>query len=413
MEDTDVVVIGAGLAGLTAAKVAVEAGLDVVVLEAAEAVGGRVRTDVVDTMLLDRGFQLLNPAYPAVPSLVDVDALQLQPFDAGVRVARADGTHLLVDPRRHPFGAPHALSRSTGSLAEKLRFARYAVGCLAAPARLRARADQPYGTALDSAGVDGDLRRSVLQPFLAGVLGEDAQETSRLFVDLLLRTFARGRPALPAAGMQAMPEQLAAGLPAGCVRLHTTVHQVRSGRVATPEGSWRTGAVVVAASPSQAAAMCGLPAPTMRSLTTLYFHTDRSPVPGARPLLHLDGDRRGPVVNTAVVSDAAPTYCADGSLVAATVVGDERGLALERDVRRQLALIYQTPTRDWSLVRVYPIAQALPAMVPPLQLRQPVSLGDGLFVAGDHRDTASIQGALVSGRRAGHAAATMLRHRPH
>jgi len=185
------------------------------------------------------------------------------------------------------------------------------------------------------------------------------------------------------------------------------------GRVATPEGSWRTGAVVVAASPSQATAMCGLPAPTMRSLTTLYFHTDRSPVPGARPLLHLDGDRRGPVVNTAVVSDAAPTYCADGSLVAATVVGDERGLALERDVRRQLALIYQTPTRDWSLVRVYPIAQALPAMVPPLQLRQPVSLGDGLFVAGDHRDTASIQGALVSGRRAGHAAATMLRHRPH
>lgn len=189
MEDTDVVVIGAGLAGLTAAKVAVEAGVDVVVLEAAEAVGGRVRTDVVDTMLLDRGFQLLNPAYPAVPSLVDVDALQLQPFDAGVRVARADGTHLLVDPRRHPFGAGHALSRSTGSLAEKLRFARYAVGCLAAPARLRARADQPYGAALDFAGVDGDLRRSVLEPFLAGVLGEDAHETSRLFVDLLLRTY--------------------------------------------------------------------------------------------------------------------------------------------------------------------------------------------------------------------------------
>jgi len=147
----------------------------------------------------------------------------------------------------------------------------------------------------------------------------------------------------------------------------------------------------------------------MRALTTLYFHAPESPVPGRRPLLHLDGDRRGPVVNTAAVSDAAPSYCPHGALIAATVVGD-RGAwrGLEADVRRQLALVYGVPTHGWALVRTYAITQALPAMSPPLQLRQPVVLGDGLFVAGDHRDTASIQGALVSGRRAGRSVVAAL-----
>ncbi len=408
MQHTDVVVIGAGLAGLTTAGVVARAGLDVVLLEAADAVGGRIRTDRVDSMLLDRGFQLLNPAYPAVPSLVDVAGLQLQPFDAGVRVVRADGAHLLVDPRRHPLGAARALSRSTGSLREKLRFARYAVGCLAAPARLRGRHDIAYGAALDTAGVDGELRRAVLEPFLAGVLAEDRQETSRLFADLLLRTFVRGAPALPAAGMQALPEQLATQLPVSCVRLDSTVRLVRPGLVATADQQWQARAVVVAASPSAAATLCDLPPPLMRSLTTLYFRAEVSPVPGARPLLHLDGDRRGPIVNTAVVSDAAPTYCRDGSLIAATVVGAHRGLELERDVRRQLSLVYGVPTHGWSLVRTYTIAEALPAMLPPLRLRQGVQLDGGLYVAGDHRDTASIQGALVSGRRAGQAVVAAL-----
>ncbi len=53
------------------------------------------------------------------------------------------------------------------------------------------------------------------------------------------------------------------------------------------------------------------------------------------------------------------------------------------------------------------VPEALPALPPPLDARRSVHLGDGLFVAGDHRDTASIQGALVSGRR---AATAVVRH---
>lgn len=424
MESHDVVVVGAGLAGLTCAVELSRAGLDVVVLEASDGVGGRVRTDLVDDMLLDRGFQLLNPAYPALRGLVDVSALDLQQFETGVVVASVGGRSVLADPVRSPRSLRGVMSMSTGSLAEKARFASYALRCaVLPPSRLRGRDDIPYGAALDAVCVQNRLRAAVLEPFLAGVLGEDEQQTSRRFVDMLLRTFVRGVPGLPAAGMQALPEQIARLLPTGCLRLEAAAATVtaRAFSAGTPSAAGPsagspsarsagamtvrtaseelTGAcVVVATDPVSAAALTGLPAPTMRALTTFYHRAPSSPA--TRRLLHLDGDRRGPVVNTAVVSDVARTYCRRGALIASTVLGADDGEAVVSAVERQLAAVYGADVHDWELVRAYPIRAALPAMLAPLNMRQPVTVADRLFVAGDHRDTASIQGAIVSGRRA-------------
>lgn len=403
MSSHDVVVVGAGLAGLTCAVEVSRRGLDVAVLEASDAVGGRIRTDSVDGILLDRGFQLLNPAYPALRGLVDLPALDLRVFDAGVVVASAGGPTVLADPVRSPRTVAQALSRSTGSVGEKLSFTAYAARCaLAPPGRLRALRDTAYGAALDRARVTGRLRRSVLEPFLAGVLAEDEQETSRRFVDMLLRTFVRGVPGLPAHGMQALPEQVAGLLPDGAVHLGVRVVGVDGGTVRTGYDEWTGSAVVVATDPISAGRLTNLPAPRMRALTTFYHRAITSP--GSRRMLHVDGDRRGPVVNSAVVSDIAATYCPDAALVASSILGADDGPDTVAAVERQLAEIYGADVSDWELVATYPIPAALPAMLPPLDMRQPVELGDGLFVAGDHRDTASIQGAIVSGRRAATAA---------
>lgn len=398
MNSHDVVVIGAGLAGLTCAVELSRAGLDVAVLEASDGVGGRIRTDRVDDMLLDRGFQLLNPAYPALRGLVDLPALDLQRFGAGVLVASGAERTVLADPVRSPRDVLHALHGSTGSLPEKLRFASYALGCaVATPDRLRARPDVAYGSALDRAHVTGALRRSVLEPFLAGVVGEDDQQTSRRFVDMLLRTFTRAAPGLPAEGMQALPEQVADQLPADCLHLGVRAESAARGVVCSDSGQWAGRFVVVATDPVAAGNLTALPAPLMRGLTTYYHRVESSP--SRRPLLHLDGDRRGPVVNTAVVSDVARTYCLGAALVASTVLGADHGPSTVGVVERQLAAVYGADVSGWELVRTYRIPEALPAMLPPLNMRQPVSLGDRLFVTGDHRDTASIQGAIVSGRR--------------
>jgi phytoene dehydrogenase-like protein len=402
MPGHQVVVVGAGLAGLTCAVELSRSGADVVVLEASDGVGGRVRTDPVDGMLLDRGFQLLNPAYPALAGLIDLDALDLQPFGAGVVVASEGTRSVLADPRRSFGDVAGAFDRSTGSLLEKIRFGGYVAGVsFGSGQRIKRRQDEAYGHVLDRAGVTGRLRSAVLEPFLAGVLAEDRQESSRVFVDLQLRMFARGTPAVPAAGMQALPQQLASVLPAGSLHLDTPVVHARSGSVATEGGSWSGEAVVIATDGGTAAALTGITAPRVRGLTTYYHRATHSPA--SRALLHVDGDRLGPVVNTAVMSDAAPSYCDRGALISSTVLGGRHPADMETIVRDQLARIYEVSTSKWETVASYAIPNALPAMLPPLDLRQPVDLGDALFVAGDHRDTASIQGALVSGRRAARA----------
>ena len=411
MADHQVIVVGAGMAGLSCAVDCVEAGLDTLVVEASDAVGGRVRTDRVGGLLLDHGFQLLNPAYPALHGFVDLDALELQPFGAGVVVARAGRRLVLADPRRSARDVAAALSPATGSLLEKLRFARYAAATLPGDGRrVKRRPDGPYGEALDRAGVSGSLRTAVLEPFLAGVLGEDAQESSRVFVDLLLRTFGKGTPALPRRGIQALPEQLADRLPEGVLRRDAPVGQVRNPTghptVRLDDRELSAHCVVVATDGPTAAKLTRLPSPAMHSLTTYYHHTERSPA--GRAMLHVDGDRRGPVVNSAVVSDVAREYCQEGSLVASTVLGANGDAATAELVRRQLADVYGADTSQWDLVATYSIPRALPQMLAPLDLRQPVGLGGGLFVAGDHRDTASLQGAIVSGRRTARAVARLL-----
>ena len=407
MPPHEVVIVGAGMAGLTCAVELARREVDVVVVESSDAVGGRIRTDRVDGMLLDRGFQLLNPAYPALAGLVDLEALELRQFGAGVVVAMDGRRSVLADPRRSPADLVGALDTSTGSLLEKARAAAYITQtALGTGHRIKRRPDQSYGAVLDAAGVTGDLRRKVLNPFLAGVLGEDNQESSRVFVDYQLRMFARGTPGLPAAGMQALPEQLAAALPLGSIMLGVHATSMSERKVTTSRGVWTGSAVVVATGGPAASALTGMPEPRMRSLTTFYHRTEHSPA--SRPMLHVDGDRGGPIVNTAVVSDAAPTYCRDGALVATTTLGVRHDEASVDAVEGQLAQIYGVPTSAWERVATYAIPEALPAMLPPLTLRQEVRVGNGIYVAGDHRDTASIQGAIVSGRRAAAAVAADL-----
>ena len=220
-------------------------------------------------------------------------------------------------------------------------------------------------------------------------------------------------PALPAAGMGAIPEQLAAGLvePARLGVRALSIHPGDRGpSVSTDSGPLSARAVVVATDPTTAGHLPGLQPPAMKGLTTFWFAADEPP--HTSNLLVVDGGGRaaGPVINAAVMSRAAPSYAPPGMhLIQASALLREGSDVAESDVRRQLAGMFGVDTDAWQLVIRHDIRSALPGQPPPLHPRQPVDLGDGLFVAGDWRDTASIQGALVSGRRAANAVTRYLR----
>ncbi len=408
-QEHDVIVVGAGLAGLAAARQLSIHGVDVVVLEAGDDVGGRVRTDRVDGLLLDRGFQLYNPAYPEAARVLDHEALELKAFIPGV-VAQTDrGPTRLADPRRQPRWASDALSSRSGRLAGKLRFAAYAWGTARqSPQERSDRPDMPAEVALLSAGVDPAFLETVVRPFLSGVFLEDRLATSRRFLDLVLTSFIHGVPAVPARGMQAIPEQLRDALPEGSVRCGVRVESVMDGRVSTDAGELVARSVIVATDgPAAARLLPGLHVPEGRDVTTWYFLADGDPalLTAGAPVVVVDGRGRGPLVNAVVMTHAAPSYASGGrTLVAASALGLHDDAAATLAARNHLAQLYGVGTRGWEHVATYPVRYALPAMLPPLDIRKPVSLGEWLFVAGDHRDTASIQGAMVSGRRAADAA---------
>ena len=419
-EHHDVVIVGAGLAGLAAARQLAIHGVDVVVLESSDDVGGRVRTDRVDGLLLDRGFQLYNPAYPEAARVLDHAALDLQPFSPGVIAMTDRGPTRLGDPRRVPRWATDALSARSGRLGGKLRFAAYAwQTARLGRAERENRDDMPAHVALLSAGVDPTLLDTVVRPFLSGVFLEDRLATSRRFMDLVLTSFLKGVPAVPAQGMQAIPEQLRDALPPGTVRCGVRVQSVTDGSVHTDAGILTARTVIVATDPQAAARLLpGLPVPEGRDVTTWYFLADSSPslLTGGDPVVLVDGRspaRRSPLVNTVVLTHAAPSYASGGRvLVSASALGLHGGVGMESVIREHLAQLYGVGTRSWEHVATYPVPYALPAMTPPLQVRKPVALGEWLFVAGDHRDTASIQGAMVSGRRAADAALVHLGLQP-
>ena len=414
--DAEVIVVGAGLAGLRCAGVLAEAGHEVLVLEAGDAPGGRIRTDRVDGFLVDRGFQLLNPAYPAVRRWVDTDALRLQPFAAAV-AAVTDGGRTTLG---HPFRAPGLLGPTLRTtLRTTLSRPRDTAGLVrwAAPL-LRPRRGTPLSevvtrrddvdraTALDRRGVDGVVRR-VLDGFLAGVVLEDDGSTADRFVLLLAWMFARGLPSLPAEGMQALPDQLARPL-GERVRSGHEVTAVEPTAVETEERRWTARRVVVATGAPDAHRLTGVPVPATKGVTTIWWAAAEAP---DSALLHVDARSHpaGPLVNAAVVSRVAPGYAPPGRhLLQGSALMRPGGDVDEGDLRRHAGDLLGVDPTGWEVVARYDVAHALPAQPVPFSARRPVTVGD-LVVCGDHRDTGSIQGALVSGQRAAEAVLADLR----
>jgi hypothetical protein len=408
--DADVVVVGAGLAGLSCALELRGHGLEVRVLEAADAIGGRVRTDRVDGFTLDRGFQVLNTAYPALAGAVDLRRLDLRPFDAAVTLLIGDDRVVIGNPLQDARRAASTLRAPVGALTGKAALGLYAGLCLASPAgSLKRRDDLSAADAWRHAHIPPDVVDRVLRPFFAGVLLEHDMSTSRRFTDLMFRMFARGRSTVPSGGMQRLPQQLADRLPDGTVRLGSRVEAVSPWRVDTAGGPVSARAVVVATDPwTSSALLPGMvdPAPA-RGVTTVYHAAPVFPERSGRLLLD---PSPSPIVNSIAISVAAPEYAPpDRVLVSTSVVHGSVPLDLDGpQMRAALARLHGTDTAGWEVVARYDLPHALPGMPAPHPLRKPVRLdctGGTVYVAGDHRDTSSIQGALVSGRRAARAVA--------
>ncbi len=416
MSHVDAIVVGAGLAGLACGRELVRSGRKVLVLEAADRVGGRLATDTVEGFRIDRGFQVYNDAYPEGRRQLDLKALGLGAFESGALVAEGGRLRRVSDPWRRPLAAVGSLLDGSVGIVDGLRTARLRHDAIAA---FRARKLDPDAAAagderttrqeLDARGFSAAFIRRFFVPFFGGVFLERPLDTAAGVFLFDFAMFSLGRACLPRGGMDAIPRQLAASLPAGSVRLNCPVRRVEPGRVVLGDGTVLDAAQVVVAVDVTAAAammpegMLGAWASRGTKGTSMAaFVASQSPL--RTPTLVVNAEATGPIDNLTVPSDVAADYAPPGSsLIYTSIRGDWQGGEdeLADAVRHQAGTWFGAAARDWRHLVTVSVHRALPDESPAARRLRPAGpqLAPGLFLCGDHCATASINGALASGRR--------------
>ncbi|TSD63335.1 FAD-dependent oxidoreductase [Inquilinus sp. KBS0705] len=406
--DAEVIIIGAGLAGLTAAKVLKAAGRSVKVIEATDSVGGRVKTDEVNGFLLDHGFQVLLTAYPETKRLLDYDALDLRKFHPGAIILGNKGITSIGDPIRQPSSLISTLFSSAGSLADKLRMLRLKIK-LANKSIDKIFTDKETTTLnyLKKAGFSDRIISRFFIPFMTGIFLEPKLSTSSRMFEFVFKMFSEGDAAIPAKGMAMIPRQLADALNPTELLLNQKVVAIDDGRVITNSEAIYTCKYVLIATNG-----VSLPWPYQQAtgsyhlVTNIYFTAANKPF--NIPIIALNSKPGRLVNNIAVMNEVSPRYSKNGealisvSLIGDHVTGDEAALAAR--VTNELKTWYPEATK-WKHLKTYHINYALPnndsvTNEPDYKIMRPNAR---CFVCGDHLMNGSINAAMKSGRLAAEA----------
>jgi phytoene dehydrogenase-like protein len=377
---TDVLIVGAGLAGLSAAIHLEAAGFDVTVIESSDRAGGRVASDVIDGFICDRGFQLINARYPALQELNVLKELDFIEAPRVIEVSMGDRRHAIGDPRQVPWTA---FDKATGTIPEKIALLQFIAK--------KTKAGQSIGQALRNTGT---CYERVLRPFLQGVFLTDPDNVDATYGQSIIKSFINGKPGVPRNGVGEVSKAIAARI--SNIVYNTRVDGIDQNSVHTNRGTYTAGKVLIAADATTATQLLGLTeVPRMAGCITWYHAVSENPS-GTGHLL-VDGQKRGPIINTVVMSDISSNYAPLNQNLISTTTDLN---ITESDVRRHLAIMWGTSTHDWQLIAKYEIPAALPIHNVGRMLSQSIKINDLLFVAGDHRTVPSQQGALFSGRLA-------------
>jgi len=371
VSDKKVAIIGAGLAGLSAAITLQDAGCEVEVFESSDRVGGRVATDIIDGYRLDRGFQLINARYPELVRLGIVAELDFIEASRTIDIAQGASQISLGDPRIRPFSA---LNPATGSIFTKMRFLSYLTN--AAKVGLSVE---------DELAQYGNLYSRVLKPFLSGVFLTSPANVDAVSGKEIIRSFISGKPGLPKHGVGELAKALAARV--NTIHLNSRIDAI---------AQCGADSVIVATDVTTAAQLLDIPNVPKLASSTTWYHEIPEGVTSSNNLL-IDGQARGPVINSLAISNMVPSYAPSGkSLLSSTTID----FASESEVRRHLAVMWGVSTSDWALIAKYEIPKSLPIFGVGTHAAQSSQFAEEVFIAGDYRTAPSQNGALLSGRLA-------------
>jgi hypothetical protein len=407
-KDAEIIIIGAGLAGLTAAKVLKATGKSVLVLEASDDVGGRVRTDDVNGFLLDRGFQVFLMAYPEAKQFLDYEALELCKFDPGALILNRNGSTKIGDPMRQPTALVSTLLSSAATFSDKLRMLRLKLR-LSGKSIEEIFSGQEVTTAqyLKREGFSETIMSQFFRPFMTGIFLEDQLSTSSRMFEFVFKMFSEGDAAIPAKGMGMIPKQLAESLAPHELLFHQNVSAVNGSAVTTADGAtYHADFVLIATDPLRSPVRYSDSVIQYHSVSNMYFTAGKRPF--ETPLIALNTLPGKLVNNIAVMDRISPAYSKNGeTLISLSLIGDHSNAdqkALQESVISELKLWYADAV-NWKHLKTYHINYALPNddEVRNVADYKAMRLNAACFVCGDHLMNGSINAAMKSGKLAAEA----------
>ena len=405
MPKLDVVIVGAGMSGLTAANALLAAGKSCLVVDAQDRPGGRMATDLVDGFLLDRGFQVLQTAYPSVHRWIAINQLQGKLFLPGARIWLRHRRRTMVDPWRCPGLIPTLALEGIGSPIDWWKLRRLRRACLQVNQLEVSRMNQTTADYWNHEYRLGEsVRKNFLKPWMSGVFLERQMEVPSAFFRWIFGMQARGDALLPREGIQAIPRQLAMRLPAGGLRTGCKVARIEPGVVEAEDGSrLEASAVLLATERSKVAQLVGSSIVDEGSRVTCcdYFATREAPPAG--PWLHLFPDPQAPIVHASIPTQLHPSMAPDRQqLISASWVGaPSESPASPTEVAQYLQQLWRLPQNALRHLKRYHLLDALPRWPSDSEASQSEGIQrdgqQGIFYAGDYTRHPSLQGAMESG----------------
>ena len=402
----DVIIIGAGLAGLTAALELQKAGKKVTVLEAGEEPGGRVASEIVDGYILDKGFQVLLTAYPETQKYLDYKKLRLQNFIPGAFILKNNKKYRVADPVRCPSLILPSLNAPVGSWNDKIKLLLLArkLSSKNLVELFKSEEKSSMKVLQEEYGFGSTMIESFFQPFFSGIFLEQELSTSRRMLDFTFKMFAEGYASIPELGMQEIPRQLAAQLKEGTIFYNHRVKELLEG-----DGGIRlaNGKEITAKNVLIATEACGLLKeylPSVKSdchgTTNIYFWADKTPIRG--PYLVLNANENRYVNNLCVLSEVSQGYApVKKSLISVSLnkVVEENTQAALKMVKQELTPYFGSQVQDWHHIKTYKIRYALPVQqhVQHQLADSSIRIRKGVYLCGDHLLNGSINGAMRSG----------------
>ena len=408
MNNYDVIIVGAGVAGLRCAIELEKKALNVLMLEASDRVGGRLKTDSVDGYTLDHGFQVLLTAYSECQSILNYDALELGCYEPGALIWTGETNRFktLVDPIRRPAKLLQVALSPVGSLGDKLRVAslKNTLSKKSVPAIYEGRESTTLGY-LKAREFSDSMIKQFFKPFYAGIFLENELGTTSRMFEFVFKMFGQGYAALPKGGMQSIPAQMVQQLKTTTLQLNERVKALDNCSVTLSAGDIVCAKhLVVATDMSQAAALTkgDVEDRQWNSAQCYYFSAPSSPAPGK--LIALNSSGKGSITNLSVPSDINTSYAPDGR--ALLCVSTDKGVAIST-LEDELRSWFGRDADAFTFLKNYEVPHALPRQRPGDLLfgKAPLKNKHGIWICGDHRYASSLQAAMASGRMVGEAIA--------